>query len=201
MTGRLPKAVLALGLATVAPAAAAQEGYRVHTVRPGETLWDLAWAHGADPSAVARVNAIENPRHLPLGLRLVVSSAREEPLRGLDALLARAESELRTAHFDAALGSAEEARPALDAIDPATARPRRAHLELVVATVHIAYGRQEEALKHLLDILSQGSEIPIDSDTASPRILKLVEEARRRHAVAPGGGSAPASEPPQDEAP
>jgi LysM repeat protein len=181
---------VALLLAATAAGAAAGDGYGVHTVRPGDTLWDVARAGGADPAEVVRANAIENPRHLPLGLRVVVSGAREEPLRGLDGLLARAETELRTARFDAALASAEEARPGLEAVDPEAARPRLAHLELVVATVHIAYGREEKAIEHLLNALAQGSEIPLDPDMTSPRILRVVEAARRRHTGAEAGSPA-----------
>jgi lipoprotein NlpD len=48
----------------------------VHVVRPGETLYQIAWQHRLDRRDLARWNGIRNPDRLRIGQRLVLAPPR-----------------------------------------------------------------------------------------------------------------------------
>lgn len=47
-----------------------QEPARIYVVRPGDTLWQIAQAHGVSVGELARRNGIENPNRIQIGRRL-----------------------------------------------------------------------------------------------------------------------------------
>jgi hypothetical protein len=85
---RKPLAVVFAGLAAAAPLAAQQEPaqQRVHVVRPGETLWDIARAYLDDPflwPEIFRLNTdvVEDPARIYPSERLVLPGrARQEAM-------------------------------------------------------------------------------------------------------------------------
>ena len=70
--------VLAAGCSSLAPTEGPTHGPRasVHVVRPGETLYQIAWQHGLDQRDLARWNGIRNPDALSVGQRLVLAPPR-----------------------------------------------------------------------------------------------------------------------------
>ena len=60
---------LALALLTTTPAVA-----HVHTVQPGETLWEIALVNGLTPSAVAAANGLSPEAHVRWGTNLTIPS-------------------------------------------------------------------------------------------------------------------------------
>jgi membrane-bound lytic murein transglycosylase D len=61
---------LAQGLAAIPPSE--RLTFRRYQVRPGDTLWEIARAHGAPAAAVAELNALADPRRLRPGQDLVI---------------------------------------------------------------------------------------------------------------------------------
>lgn len=83
---------------------------RIHVVRPGETLYTIAWQYGLDYQDLARWNALSNPDFIRVGQRIALrSSAAVSPPAQSPASRADAPSPPR---------SASTSRPA-----PAPSRP------------------------------------------------------------------------------
>jgi LysM repeat protein len=71
-----PPSRVASPAATVEPSPPAGP---VHTVRPGDTLWQIAAWHRADLQLVLRWNVDSDPRHLVAGQRILVPGGRPMP--------------------------------------------------------------------------------------------------------------------------
>lgn len=57
------------------------ESGRVHVVRPGETLFGIAWSYGVDYRELARWNGLDNPDLIFVGQRIRLSPAGGAPVR------------------------------------------------------------------------------------------------------------------------
>jgi hypothetical protein len=173
---RLTRAGPALAAALLAAAAAAGDGTgRVHTLRPGESVWRLTRRYGSDSDAVVAANRIDDAHRLPVGLRLLIPP--RSPLGEADLALGLALAELRRARFDEAREAATRARDAL-AHEAAPDGVRSAEVELVAATVELAYGREDSARTRLGQALRAHPGLRLDPDTAPPRLLRLLDQAR-----------------------
>jgi len=194
-----PARVFALALLLTAPAlgagatpeerAALEEraDYVVHTLQRGQTLWARADQHGVEVDEIVRLNRIENVRRVPVGLRLVISKTRDPDRIAVDEQLAQAEWALRSARFEEALASSEQARELLAPLgEDAGTRARLGHLELVAASVAIAFGREDEALARVESALAANAALPVHADLVSPKVLAVVREAERRQSVRDG---------------
>ena len=71
--------VLALLLASVAPALAAQYGQTIHIVQRGERLASIARWYGTTVQAIASANGIYNPNFIYAGQRLIIPSGSQYP--------------------------------------------------------------------------------------------------------------------------
>lgn len=155
-------------------------------MRPGDTVWRIAHRHGVAVEEVLRRNRIEDVRRLPVGLELAIPvrlpPGEPEPglrYRKVDALRDDAQSALREARFDDALAGAESALRLLEALpDVATARERRARLEVLVATVHVARDEPKAALESLRRALEADPALELDPATTSPKLLRVFYAAR-----------------------
>ncbi|SRR5579884_148533 len=65
--------------ATPATADAAASDVTVVTVKPGDTLWTIARAHGLSVEELARLNRLQNPDTLVVGARLTLPAASPTP--------------------------------------------------------------------------------------------------------------------------
>ncbi|MBI5034364.1 MAG: LysM peptidoglycan-binding domain-containing protein [Chloroflexi bacterium] len=70
MAGALVLAVVLLGALQPAPAAAAGPAYYI--VRPGDTLFSIAYRHGMSTWAIANANRLWNPNYIYVGQVLVI---------------------------------------------------------------------------------------------------------------------------------
>jgi len=160
------------------PAAAvggSEEGHtRFHEVQPGETLWRIARAYGVELDALARANGIEDPTRIEVGERLLIP-AEGETIGIVDALLARAEAELVEARFERAQQLALAAREALD-LGGETAQWVR--LELIDATIEVAYGHQDAAVESLNRALELNPDLALDPRSTTPKLVAALATAR-----------------------
>jgi LysM repeat protein len=151
-----------------------ESGARFHEVQPGETLWRIARGYGVDLDALARANGIEDPTRIEVGERLLVP-APGEFVDTIDTLLAQAEAELVEARFERAQQLALSAREALD-LGGETAQWVR--LELIDATIEVAYGRQEAAAESLDRALEMDPDLALDPRATTPKLLAALATAR-----------------------
>jgi LysM repeat protein len=70
--GLVTVALLAPALAAPAAAAPHPQGYTVHVVQPGETLYSIAMRYGVSAAAVAAANNLVNPNFIYIGQRLTI---------------------------------------------------------------------------------------------------------------------------------
>lgn len=82
--------VLALLLAAVAPAFAAQTGQTIHIVQRGETLASIARWYGTTVQAIVSANGIWNPNLIYAGQRLIIPSGSPYPPSGQNYYMVRA---------------------------------------------------------------------------------------------------------------
>lgn len=66
---------IAFGLLLLLFSLANAEGNPVYTVQPGDTLWDIAKAHGISWQELAGLNRIQDPTKLQVGTRLRLPSS------------------------------------------------------------------------------------------------------------------------------
>lgn len=178
---RHPLLALALALAGAGPAPAEDADYVVHTVQRGQTLWARADQHGVDVDDLVRLNRIEDVLRLPVGLRIVISKTDDADRRAVDERLARAEWALRTARFEEARARSEEARELLEGLgEDAGTRARLGHLELVAASLAIAFGREDAAVAHIESARASGAPLPLSPELGSPKLRAVLREAERR---------------------
>jgi len=171
------------------------EGATYHTVERGESLWEIADRYGTSVGSITRENEIEDPSTIWVGkrLRVPISGGTGPTLRaagkvGADdreaidtaALLDRCEAELRAAHFEQALASANEARDRFDAQNSAANDPGYVRLEVASATAYVALGQNDAALESLERALIADPDLELDPALTSPKVLAVFRAARGR---------------------
>jgi LysM repeat protein len=169
----------------------AEDGTVVHTLRRGDTVWEISSRHGVDPRAIEHLNHLGDVRTLPVGLRLVLPAppgSAEDSSTPARQALAEALWALRRARFEEALEAAELGRSANDTLEPSVRHAALgAQLDLTSASAELAFGRREAALAHLVSALRLEPRLALDVATTSPKILSLLEEARENAQQAGGG--------------
>lgn len=98
----------------------------------------------------------------------------------VDTLLARAEDEIREARFEAADVLVRQAR--IEIGDVRDVR-RRIRLEIVEATLHLAYGRIEEGVVCLERALRLAPALELQPAWTTPKLESALETARARREV------------------
>jgi hypothetical protein len=102
----------------------------------------------------------------------------------VDAQIEAASAHLRQARFHSAADLADLSRARLARLSPApVVRERRARIELVAATARVALGDVDEARSCLERALDADPALRLDSSSAPPKLLRLLDEARNQ---APG---------------
>jgi len=98
---------------------------------------------------------------------------------GADALLEQAEREIRSARFEAALGTARTARGEVaEAGDVAGASERIARAEVAAATAEVALGRAEAARESFARALRADPDLELDPMRTSPKVRRVFDAAR-----------------------
>jgi hypothetical protein len=96
---------------------------------------------------------------------------------GLDAIVSEVENLVLEAHFHTAVGVARTARTWVDAASAGPElRARRARLQVLVATAHVALGNEQEAKESLRRALALDPYLALDSATTSPKLLRLLND-------------------------
>jgi LysM repeat protein len=164
-----------------------------HTVVQGDTLYALAMRYGSSVELMVRANGIADVRRLRIGATLqapLVQStlqtvaparplvAKSSDLLEIEQLLERSETQLRDARFEAALDSAEAARKILDRSAVSSLRSSRVRLEIISATVYIAWGKRDAALSSLTRALQADPDLALDPALISPKVLSVFRAAR-----------------------
>jgi len=187
-----PRGLHAEALGTASPADAAlpepsaggADAPLVHVVGPGENLWRVAFENGVALDDLARINGIEDPTRIEVGQRLVIPRNGARAARGgarpIDALLLRAETALAGAQFERAQQLALAARGELKHEGETTQRVR---LEVIDATIEVAYGRDEAAVESLERALAADPDLALDPSSTTPKLLAALEIARSRRAA------------------
>jgi LysM repeat protein len=189
----------------------------IHVVEPGESLERIARRYRVGIDELARDNGIsdrdliraktelrvrlapvpdlavslrfdptlEQPRQRPADER-----ARAAPPVDAEALARRAEAELRNAHFEEALATADQA---LARIASRGDRGSRARLALVAGTAELALGDHEAALARFVEALDADPALRPDPADISPKVLRLLETARTRRGAPPPESAATAT--------
>jgi hypothetical protein len=111
------------------------------------------------------------------------------PWAELDRRLEAISQAVAEAHFQSALSLAQSTRSELDALAPTDpqAAPRLARLELLAATAEVALGRDARARACLVRALRADPALELDASDTTPKLLRLLPEARRRAAREEGG--------------
>ena len=84
------------------------------------------------------------------------------------------------ARFEQALEGAEALREMLASLQDAERYPRLARLEVVAATVYVAFGDSAAALASLERALGANPSIELDPQTTSPKVMEVYWVARRQ---------------------
>jgi LysM repeat protein len=166
-----------------------------HTVERGETVWEIADRYGASVASVIRENEIEDPTAIWVGVRLRIPipvgadptldaeekiDAKNSGAAEITELLGRCEAELRAAHFEQALASADEARDRIAAQNGTADDPGRVRLEIASATAYVALGQNDAALESLERALIADPDLELDPALTSPKVLAVFRVARGR---------------------
>lgn len=93
--------------------------------------------------------------------------------------LERAESLIRSARFDDALGEIERVRP--DAVRP----DERVRLEVLAATAQVAFGDETAARASIGRALRADPKLALDESSTSPKLLRVLDDARAVLAAPP----------------
>jgi tetratricopeptide (TPR) repeat protein len=102
-------------------------------------------------------------------------------VESVDELLARARGQLREARFEEALETIHEARRCLETAEATSeGGDVRAQLEVVAATVYVAFEREEEAIQSLERALRADPDLEIDATTSPAKLVRAVDAARAR---------------------
>ena len=133
-----------------------------------------------DPEAASDTGITATVRGLLQSLRNApAAETRVAEDRALEALLALAEEELRGARFDEAEHSAKAAERVLE-VRPEDAKTGGyvARLELIRATVQLAFGDVDDARGSLERVLEAEPELTLDPDATPRKVLALMETVR-----------------------
>ena len=142
----------------------AQEPVEISRARPGAVLPD---GPGSSAPATAR-----DDKARALNLARV-----DQELAEIDALLA-------TAYFHTALVIVEPTRELLAGFgEHPRLGGRRARLEMMAATAEVALGRRDRAQQSMIRALRADPTLILDEREASPKLLGLLREARRRTGI------------------
>jgi len=95
-----------------------------------------------------------------------------------DALVAETAANVRAAHFDAALSSADRARRELTGLQREQRAPRTAQLEVWAATAELALGRDDAAHASLRRALDADPSLKLDPQT-SPKVRRALDAVRQ----------------------
>jgi hypothetical protein len=131
------------------------------------------------PAAVA-ARAPEAPKPVetkPPEPKVVEAKPPEPP--SVATPLARTEKLIREARFDDALGAIEKLRP--DAVRP----DERARLEVLAATAQVAFGDDAAARSSIERALRADPALALDESTTSPKLLRVLDDARAVIAAPP----------------
>ena len=145
----------------------------------------LVAAQASASAAYARGSAEpERPRPETAAARPSAGAEDEGATAGLaqvDQELAEIDRLLATAHFHTALAVLGATRDLLDRFgeDPQLG-VRRARLEVMAATAEVALGQRTPARRSMLRALRAAPDLTLDEREASPKLLELLREARRR---------------------
>lgn len=152
----------------------------------------LVIPHDAATQVAARQVAAAPPaRSRALVRRAAARPAQEVKRAALDVQLHNADELVRTARFDEALAETERARPALAELEATSGRDaeRRVRLEVLSATASIALGRDEAAHQSFERALRADADLELDPASTSPKVVRHLEETRRRLAAAPANAA------------
>lgn len=112
--------------------------------------------------------------------QVALADAPEADLAVLDPLVAEVDGLVRDAQFHTAIGVARTARAWADEADSTPAlRERRARLQVLLATAHVALGDERLARESLRRALALNPQLALDESTTSPKLLKVLREIRR----------------------
>ena len=101
--------------------------------------------------------------------------------QAVDELLVMAEEELRAARFEEAVHSAKAAERLVQASSDANAMAaQRARIEVVRATVHSAFGSNEEAYRSLERALDANPELQLDPASSPRKLVRALEATQER---------------------
>jgi LysM repeat protein len=110
----------------------------------------------------------------------VAPEVSEDPWTTLDQLLLMAEADLLAARFAEATIAAQAALRFLDENPEAPlVQHRRAEVEIMLATIHIAGGDEEAAHQSFARALEANPALTLDPSDTSPKVLAGLEVARR----------------------
>ena len=188
-------AFVALANEGSAPPAAEETAGATHTVQPGQSLWEIGRLYGVGVEDIVRMNQISDARTLPAGSRIAIpsttppgSAASAAPIEGepgtppdtgesVAVLLVRASDQLNAAQFQAALDTTEAALARFDSRPPTPeAEAQRARLEVVAASAHLAFGREDAARASLERALWAEPDLELDPAASSPNLLRIFRE-------------------------
>jgi LysM repeat protein len=156
-----------------------------HTIASGDTLFSIARDYGSSVEVLMEVNGIADVRKVRTGTVLRVPVDPEAAGRQIERLIDRSEAHVRDARFRAALESADAARALLDSLPDSAQKESRVRLEIVTATIYVAWGDRDAALSSLGRALRDDPDLALDPAVVSPKILRVFHAARAAHAAAP----------------
>jgi hypothetical protein len=110
------------------------------------------------------------------------------PLRSADRALAKVEALVQGAHFDEAVALQRRARAALEPLGATPlGRDRRARLEVLIGTAHVALGRRDLALESFERALAADPTLELDRARTSPKVMRVFDEVRTGTLARRGG--------------
>jgi hypothetical protein len=124
--------------------------------------------------------AVQVPSSLAATAPELAGGPTPEEKAGVEGLLRRAETDLRSARFRTAIASAKEALALLDELSPEGAwqEEQRVRSEVIMATAEIALGRDDAAREHFARALRQDPGFELDPARTAPKVLRVLQAAR-----------------------
>ncbi len=145
----------------------------------------------AEPSvaSVSPISAVEEPRAAePARERCGPTPRTCPPLRSADRALAKLEALVQGARFDEAVALQRRTRAALEPLGATPlGRDRRARLEVLIGTAHVALGRRDLALEAFERALTADPTLELDRARTSPKVMRVFDEVRTGTLARRGG--------------